>query len=216
MNLNLGCGADGIDGWINIDKSWDARLSKYPFIHRFFQNIGIGFTDEMRDVPNLMTHDLSEDLPFDDESVEYIYTSHAIEHLGRDDAEDLIAESYRVLEQGGRIRIVTPDLEKYISEYLGDIELDGSEKYTSSADIFVNRTMMGKENIDMVAQRVRKSIFQPENNHYWLYDFKSIENMLEKEGFEEIERCKYQEGNVPDIEKLDNRPQTSIHVEARK
>jgi len=40
--------------------------------------------------------------------------------------------------------------------------------------------------------------------------------LLEKAGFAQIERMTFREGNVPDIDILDNRPDETLFVEARK
>ena len=77
--LNLGCGDDKIEGWVNIDQieSADLRL------------------------------DLEEaELPFQDESVEEVYASHVMEHLHNFPA--LMNEIHRVLMPNGVVEIKVP------------------------------------------------------------------------------------------------------------
>ena len=52
-----------------------------------------------------------EPLPFDDNSIEVIYSSHTIEHVSDEAIQNLLKESYRVLKKGGGIRLTTPDIE---------------------------------------------------------------------------------------------------------
>jgi hypothetical protein len=49
-----------------------------------------------------------------------------------------------------------------------------------------------------------------------MYDSDSLTQLLRSAGFKTIEKKKYREGNVPDLEVLDVFPETSIYLEARK
>ena len=54
------------------------------------------------------------------------------------------------------------------------------------------------------------------NQHHYMYDFKLIGELLASVGFTEITQCSFQEGQCPDIKLLDNRPEETLFVEARK
>lgn len=90
--VNCGCGNKNHADWINID---------------FVSN------DK-----NIITHNLLEGLPLEDNSVDWVYSSNFLEHLTFKQAEKHIKECYRVLKSGGGIRIVVPDLENVCKEYL--------------------------------------------------------------------------------------------------
>ncbi len=49
-------------------------------------------------------------LPVADHSAELIYTSHTLEHVNNEAVQNVLNESYRILKKGGRIRIITPDI----------------------------------------------------------------------------------------------------------
>ena len=49
-----------------------------------------------------------------------------------------------------------------------------------------------------------------------MYDFDMIKRELVDAGFKKIRRCKFKEGNLPDVDRLDNRPKDSLFVEAVK
>ena len=51
-------------------------------------------------------------LPFQDNSIEYVFSSHFFEHINDKTAINLLKESYRVLKPGGIIRITTPHYER--------------------------------------------------------------------------------------------------------
>lgn len=57
-------------------------------------------------------------LPFRDESVDAIYTSHTLEHIYPDALKALLSETYRVLKPNGKIRIVVPDIDIAIKAYV--------------------------------------------------------------------------------------------------
>lgn len=64
------------------------------------------------------------DMPFDDKSVDEIYTHHIIEHIGIHDLDKTLKEFARVLKKGGKLIIICPDFEKHLKRWL-----DGDAKY---------------------------------------------------------------------------------------
>jgi predicted SAM-dependent methyltransferase len=60
---------------------------------------------------------LESDLPFDDNSVDAIYTSHTLEHIFPDRLPAIMNEFFRVLKEGHKIRVVVPDLDIAIKAY---------------------------------------------------------------------------------------------------
>jgi predicted SAM-dependent methyltransferase len=50
-------------------------------------------------------------LPFDDDCVHAVFSSHALEHVGKRHVPFVLAEWFRVLKAGGRLTIRVPDLE---------------------------------------------------------------------------------------------------------
>jgi predicted SAM-dependent methyltransferase len=68
----------------------------------------------------IFIHDIRKSLPFPDGSAAAIYASHVLEHLYFEEGRQLIRESFRVLSGGGLLRIVVPDLNAIVREYLGE------------------------------------------------------------------------------------------------
>lgn len=86
----------------------------------------------------LLSLDVRKGLPYKDNTVKYIYASHFLEHFSRKDAEYFLKECYRVMKKGGVIRIVVPDLQAGIKNYINKmehVEKDNSVT-TSPADEF--------------------------------------------------------------------------------
>ncbi len=81
--LHLGCGMNIVDGWINLDGSWNARLAKHPNLKRLLKFFRI-FPASLANIPwntEILIHDLRKPLPFHDNYFSAIYASHLLEHL---------------------------------------------------------------------------------------------------------------------------------------
>lgn len=85
MKLNLGSGGRNIDGYVSVD------LAKADVIH-----------------------DLSEPLPFENESADEIVAFHVIEHFWRWEVERVLADWVRVLKPGGLLVLECPCLDKIL------------------------------------------------------------------------------------------------------
>lgn len=94
--LNIGCGGTFHPSWINID------------IESYY--------------PEVQSYDLRKGLPFPDAYFDACYSSHVLEHLTPGEAKNLLAEKSRVLKSQGIIRIVVPDLEQIVHNYLKTLE----------------------------------------------------------------------------------------------
>jgi predicted SAM-dependent methyltransferase len=93
--VNLGCGSHYHKGWLNFDL--------YPA------------SDEV------VRANIIQGVPLDDEVADFVYHSHVLEHLTREDGERFLQECYRILRPGGILRIAVPDLEDAAREYLRNI-----------------------------------------------------------------------------------------------
>jgi predicted SAM-dependent methyltransferase len=67
--------------------------------------------------------DLRLGIPFADNSVSRIYSSHMFEHLTYSEAQGLLDECMRALKPGGSFSIVVPNAGMYIEGYMGQREL---------------------------------------------------------------------------------------------
>ncbi|MBI5138654.1 MAG: methyltransferase domain-containing protein [Candidatus Vogelbacteria bacterium] len=89
--LNLGCGVNTSQEFINIDA--------FPFAK----------THLVRNIQDLTI--------FPSNSVDMIYASHVIEHIPRNSLTKTLSEWCRVLKTGGVLRFGVPDLDKLIDYY---------------------------------------------------------------------------------------------------
>ena len=201
IKLNLGCGLAVQNTWINIDGSLNAMIAGFPsFLHSLAFKIS-GAREyyslekycEILNKNRFVHHDLSHSIPCEDETVDFIFTSHFLEHLFKKDAENFLSEAVRVLKPGGVIRLSVPDLEFAVKLYSQGDKARMLESY-----FFVDHN---------------ENYF---SRHKYMYDFDLLSRMFEIAGFVNIKRCDFNEGSIPDIEFLDNRPEDSLFIEAMK
>lgn len=95
-------------------------------ISPFLVNLGCGVRfhpawrnfDIIPQSPSVEIIDLWKPLPFTDSSLDAIYASHVLEHLPRSRVPSLLNECRRVIKPGGILRLVVPDLEGIVRNYL--------------------------------------------------------------------------------------------------
>ena len=207
--VNLGCGSSIINSWINIDSSFNVTLSKFPILKKILFKLHI-ISKSVYDSQfpsTVIRHDVTKGLPLASDSVDYIYSSHLLEHIKRSDSEKVLAECHRVLKKGGIIRLVVPDLTIITTQYVNGV---------INADQFIQLLNLNEFNTNKtLVERMFPSFFI-KDIHKWMYDFESLYDLLKNTGFEKIEKMNFQVGNVPDITILDNRQEISLYLEAEK
>lgn len=213
VQVQIGCGRSPIEGWQNFDNSPSVRLAALPpalinlaarlrlldresaaYI-RFCRGHGIRHCDATRRIP------------YPDSSVKALYSSHMIEHLDRRDTAAFLREAWRVLRPGGVIRLSTPDLAELVAAY-------GRE---GDGDRFIEAQFTCVERPRGATARLRQALTGP-RHHLWLYDERSLCNLLERHGFCQATALKAGETTLPEPGALNlwERMAESIYVEARR
>lgn len=105
--LNLGCGNNIIQGYINADF--------FNFRHRRRLEWQL---------------DLRYKLNCDCNVFDGIYSEHTLEHLYPQEANNLLKELYRVLKNGSIIRITVPDIKKYVDFYSCNYDKINREEFS--------------------------------------------------------------------------------------
>ena len=67
--------------------------------------------------------DLTKPLPFPNNSVDKIYSSHLLEHLAYKDGIALLSECHRILKPNGTLSMCVPDASIYISAYCNRLDI---------------------------------------------------------------------------------------------
>jgi predicted SAM-dependent methyltransferase len=96
--LNLACGDYFIESenWVNLD--WAPKSRK------------------------VIQANLLGRIPFEDNSFDFLYCSHFLEHIPKKDVLNFLTECNRVLKSNGRARFVLPDFENIAREYVHNID----------------------------------------------------------------------------------------------
>lgn len=89
--LQVGCGSNLLEGWLNTD------------LHPFCRGT--------------VRLDATRRFPLPDRSFDYVFSEHAIEHVEFEQAARMLNECFRITKPGGRIRIATVDLARIIALY---------------------------------------------------------------------------------------------------
>lgn len=135
IKINMGC------GWRNFGKDW-IHIDGGAYEH--------------------LDHKSMTTLPFKDNEVDLIYSSHVVEYFDREQVESLLKEWHRVLKPGGTLRVAVPDFSKMAELYtLGEYEVD------SFLGLLYGKMKMESDTI----------------YHKTVYDFKSLSTVLQSSGF---------------------------------
>lgn len=175
LKLNLGCGDVHLDGWVNIDLDSDKA--------------------DIR-------HDLAKPLPYDDNTVDFIYSEHFIEHLTLKQGLALLRECRRVLKPGGVVRVATPNLSYLLFRYFFFWKWQSWFKKYGYEWIGTNAEMVN----------VAFSTW----GHQYLYNGKELARRLKEVGFVNVRRVKLRKSRYTELRKLETRKESRLIMEAVK
>lgn len=145
MKLHLGCGKYDWEGYTNIDA---------------------------KPAPHVKYLDVSQ-LPFEDNSVDEIYSSHLFAYFDREEGEKILSEWFRVLKPDAKLYIAVPDF-------------SAIKKLSSHFPI---EDVLGP----LYGKMGETPIY-----HKTVYDERSLSKLLHKVGFKEIIKlnCGFQHGKL--------------------
>lgn len=173
LKLNVGCGKAKLPGWVNIDIEPGADL----------------------------VMDVRKRLPFDDNSVDFIYNEHFLEHITFEGGEKVLREFRRCLKKKGVLCIAMPDLDFVIQQY--DKEFKNEDWFPAGYEFVETKGMA----INMAFRWW---------GHKYLYNEEDLGNELIKVGFQKIKRCEWNKSDYPELSNLETRKESRLIVEAEK
>jgi len=182
LSLNVGSGGRGLPGWLNTD------AVGHPSDQTFLCDVRRG-------------------IPLGDGTAARIFAEHIIEHLNfRQELPSVLGEFHRVLETGGRLRIIVPDGRRFAEAYLkGDRGLWSA---------------LGLEPLpaDMpTPMAMLNHVFHQGGEHHFAYDYETLAWALKAAGFAEVSRSAFGASADPllAIDRREHAPY-SLYVEAVK
>ena len=138
LRLHLGCGSIHIDGYVNIDK------------------IHTPAVDVIDDVQYLRE--------FEQNSVDLIYASNLLEHIGKFEYKLALQRWYELLKEGGKLKLSVPNFEALCEYYLETKDL---------------------KSLYPALYAGQDSLW---NYHLWCWDFATLKEDLEGVGFKDIKK----------------------------
>jgi predicted SAM-dependent methyltransferase len=180
LHLHLGCGPKYLNGFVNIDANLQHKLDLWL--------------------------DVRNGLPFPDNAVDSIYSTHMLEHFYQDELERLLSECRRVLKPSGGVRFIVPNLGTAIAAYM-----QNENKWFYDYPF----------KLDSLGSRFSNFIFCG-GQHRTAFDFSSMREFLERAGFGKVLHVHEGESilyhaDVPPYEPGDRRDLShSLYVEAFK
>jgi predicted SAM-dependent methyltransferase len=183
-------------------------LTKVPFLNFFYEKIfqEKNLWDKRVKFKNIIN------LKLEKNSVEYVYSSHLLEHLYFDQCVKLIHILYDALEIGGRIRFALPDYDAFIADF---------NKTHQTNPLLANQNFerillswpREKPNLKRMIWRF---ITGDLHIHRWHPNFAVMEHVFKEVGFIDIRRCKYRSSRLFGIENLEYREEMTFFIEASK
>jgi predicted SAM-dependent methyltransferase len=185
--LDLGCGLNTHDDFINLDYLWHPKID--------------------------VCWDISRGLPFGAGSMQGVFSEHCFEHFPLTAVHDLLREIRRVLSPDGMVRIVVPDAELYLRTYVRQLEGDFSRAFPYQIQEVGDKLWTPLASINRVFYQDRESLF----GHRTMFDFKLLNQLLLAHGFDRVSRCEFRQGRDARllIDTPDRRVE-SLYVEASR
>jgi len=146
-------------------------------------------------------HNVIKGLPFPNESVSFIYSSHTFD-TSHGKTHTVAQECYRVLRAGGVLRIVVPDLRKIVDEYLKD------------NDPLASHRMLQRLSLTHTLH----DLIHPGANHSQMFDERSLVYLLQRAGLAQPEASIFNQSRIPDVAliELEVRAREKLYVESVK
>lgn len=173
--LNWGSAFDIREGWINSDRDDHGQ-----------EHVG----------------ELLDGLPFEDGYFDCIVANHSLQCIRFDDLQPALVELWRVLRPGGVLRILVPDAQRAIGNWI-----NGRPNYFPVADD-VEPTLDGKALRYLFWHGDARSAFTED----------SLADALQRAGFLSCTRVAFGQtfSETPEIVDLDSRENESLIIEATK
>jgi predicted SAM-dependent methyltransferase len=161
--VNIGCGPSGREDWVNLDLFAAPHLT--------------------------IRADCRQHFPLGDSSARGIHVEHYFEHLEpMTERPRFLAECRRCLEPGGVLRIIVPDMAKYI------------DAYVSPGWGLLNAIGCGGEvPQECFGTKIEalNHVFVQDGEHYGGFDAEFLRHTLAQAGFTDIEQVDWRQGRFP-------------------
>jgi hypothetical protein len=209
LRLNLGCGLQAPDGWVNIDRSPSLMLDRMQVIKKALRAAGVLQLEHMVAWPrNIEMVNVLKPFPYQEGKVEAIYSSHMLEHLYYEQALSVLRECHRVIQLGGVLRLALPDGAEFARSLTASPPDDAEAglKFSQSLNMQPLRAPSKRQRL------VSRFASAP---HRWQPTAALVIRMVRDCGFTDVRECSFRDGKLPDLTSVEHRDE-SLFVEARR
>jgi predicted SAM-dependent methyltransferase len=123
--------------------------------------------------------DVTKRYPLPDGSFQYVFSEHVIEHVPWEGGLAMLKECYRVLAPGGKVRIVTPNLTKFIELLFGTA--DDAQRFIETKLRYYYKWPITPVPEAYIFNRELRDF-----GHQFLYDPATLRKTFELAGFKQI------------------------------
>ena len=171
LKLHIGCGKNALDGFINLDNNVFILFKNIPFIAeilRFLKFVPKWFPEfiEIVKEKNIRYCNASKKIPFNNSSVDFIYTCHMLEHLDNEETKVFFEECYRVLKPNCTLRVAVPNFQLLIDNYIID----------KNVDSFIRNSHLVGEKPKSLLKKIQY-ILQGHGWHHQMFNENSIKSL---------------------------------------
>jgi hypothetical protein len=160
-----------------------------------------------------LQHTVPDPFPIESEIFQWASSEHFIEHLRPEDGIAWLAEMRRLLVAGGLIRVVVPDLRKYLQGYS-----DPSDPFMAEHGRQLEVHFADPAPLKRPAFIINQIFYGWA--HRWMYDFDEVRHAASAAGFdpEEVSERAFREGRVAELAGHDREANAlcSLYVEIEK
>lgn len=168
--IHLGSGPVRLEGWVNVDLEPATR-------------------------PDVVA-DLGQPFPFRDACASVIHAEGVMCQLPLDRAYGFLRECRRLLVPGGRVRLLTPDLTRFVRAYLDDYESGGR----ALVDLWYHGTGLPLRT-ETACEVLNVGL---RDYHAFMYDDRMLPVMARECGFEPVQ-VDFRQSGVAELRDIDQR-----------
>ena len=161
--LQIGAGTARHEGWLNTDIE---------------PGEGLAFLDA------------AQPFPLPDDAFDYVASEHVIEHLSFAAGATMISESYRVLAPGGKVRIATPNLLRFI-------ELFDQNRSDAATTFMAGKLAWHEWPKEPSSPAIVLNLQLSSWGHKFTYDPETLQAALARAGFTSIRQFEMSDSDDP-------------------
>lgn len=174
--LQIGAGPNNFSGWLNTD---------------------------YKPIEGQAYLDATAPFPLPDQSFDYVFSEHVIEHFNYWEGLDMLRESYRIMKPGGRIRVVTPNLTQLLRLFPAE-KPDDAQKYIQEKLQAVNYWPRTPDDAGLIL-----NLELHDWGHQFVYSPTLLADSLRKAGFHNIRQYQVGQSDDPKLVNVEGRIKTA-------